>query len=68
MNFSAADKDKAIQFGDFISKHAQWSLSTSEAIILTKYLSWYNEIVQKIDAHILEVERVAEVRQNEPHT
>jgi hypothetical protein len=58
--FLSEDVTKAIAFGDFVKKHAKWSMSTEQAIELTKQLAWYNGLVRKIDEHVLELKRTFE--------
>lgn len=57
-HFLTEDKEKAIQFGQFLAKHATWNLSTQQACDLTKHLAWFNTLTAKIESHVFEVQKV----------
>jgi hypothetical protein len=55
--FLSEDVEKAKAFGNFISKHARWDMTTDEAIMLNRHLAWFNALVGKVNDHVLEVVR-----------
>jgi hypothetical protein len=64
--FLSEDVQKAKSFGEFISTKAKWDLTTSEAIILNKHFVFYNQIVQKIEDHVLELQKTYEKKEDTP--
>ena len=58
--FLSEDKEKSVQFFQFVIKHAKWDLSTAEAMDLNKHLLWYQGLVKKIEDHIFEIAKVHE--------
>lgn len=64
--FLSEDKEKSLQFFNFIIKNAKWDLNTSEAMDLNKHLLWYQGIVKKIDDHIFEVSKIHEAPEVKP--
>ncbi len=59
--FLSEDVQKAVAFGDFISKYAKWDVSTSDALQLNRHFIWYNSVVKKIEEHVLELQKVIEL-------
>lgn len=58
ITFTEDEVKQARLFGDFINKRATFSLDVNGAIDLYKHLVAFNQLIQKIDAHILEVKKV----------
>lgn len=58
--FLSEDVQKAKAFGDFISRCAEWKLSTADALNLNRHFAWYNTVVQKIEEHVLELQKTFE--------
>ena len=59
--FTEDDKQKAIDFLNFVTKHAKFKLTVTENIELFKLLNWaQTSLVPKINSNILEVKRVVE--------
>lgn len=56
--FLSEDKEKAIQFLQFVIKHSKWELSTQDAMDLNKHLIWYQGCIKKIEDHIFEIAKV----------
>lgn len=61
-SFTEKDKDNLIEFLNFISDKASFTLNTKETIKFYGLLAWaQKELVPKIDANILEVKAVKEM-------
>lgn len=63
--FLTEDVQKAKAFGEFIATKANWNLSTAEAINLNKHFIFYNQIVQKIEEHVLELQKTYEAKKED---
>jgi hypothetical protein len=50
------------QFGQLLVSKATLNLSIQDAMNLTKYISHMNSITRKIEAHILEVKRITQLK------
>lgn len=61
--FLSEDVQKAKAFGEFISTKASWNLTTAEAIMLNKHFIFYNQVVQKIEEHVLELQKTFEKKE-----
>lgn len=60
-NFTEQDKEKFVRFLNMIAKSAQFNFNTNEVIEYFKLLShMQQQLLVKIDSHILEVKRVVE--------
>lgn len=64
--FLSEDVQKAVAFGDFISKNAKWELTTGDALALNRHFIWYNSVVKKIEEHVLELQKVIEMPKDKP--
>jgi hypothetical protein len=64
--FLSEDVQKAKSFGDFITTKAKWDLTTAEAIQLNKHFIWYNQVVLKIEEHVLELQKTFEKKEDTP--
>lgn len=62
--FLSEDVQKAKAFGEFIATKAKWDLSTGEAIALNKHFIFYNQVVQKIEDHVLELQKTYEKKED----
>jgi len=63
--FKKVDKEKFIEFLNFIAKHAKFEINTQEVINYFKLLShMQTEILTKIDSNILEIEKVVEANKD----
>jgi hypothetical protein len=58
VHFLSEDKEKAVQFFQFIIKNAKWDVSTADAMELNKHLLWFQGCVKKIEDHVFEVAKV----------
>lgn len=65
-HFISEDKEKALQFFNFIIKHAKWDMNTAEAMDLNKHLLWFQGCVKKIEDHIFELAKVHEAPDMKP--
>lgn len=62
-HFSEEDKQKIIEFLNYVAKHAEFKMKTSELISYFKLLSYMQQtLIPKVDANILEVKRVIEAQ------
>jgi hypothetical protein len=60
-NFSTEDKQKVIEYLNFVAKKATFEMNTQEVIEYFKMLSFMQQtLLQKVDANILEVSKVVE--------
>lgn len=50
------------QFGQLLVSKASLNLTIQEAMSLSKYVSHMNTITKKIEAHILEVKRITQLK------
>lgn len=50
------------QFGQLLVSKASLNLTIQEAMSLAKYVSHMNTITKKIEAHILEVKRITQLK------
>lgn len=68
--FKKEDKDKVIEFLNFIAKKAKFDdLSIQDSIDLVKLLTFMQQtLLTKIDSNILEVVRVVEPKKEETST
>jgi hypothetical protein len=51
------------QFGQLLVSKATLSLTIQEALNLAKYVSHMNAVTKKIEAHLLEVKRITQVKE-----
>lgn len=59
--FTQDDKEKVIQFLNYVAKHANFNFNTSEVINYFKLLSHMQQVIlPKIESNILEIVRVVE--------
>lgn len=64
-NFTEEDKQKLIDFLNMTAKHAKFELNTQEIIDYFKLLSHMQQkILKKVDANILEVKRIVEMKED----
>lgn len=66
--FLSEDVQKAKAFGDFISRCAKWDLTTADALNLNRHFAWYNQVVQKIEDHVLELQKSFEKPKDDTST
>lgn len=65
-SFTEQDKEKIIEYLNFVAKHAKFNINTEEVINYYKHLSYIQStILPKINDNILEIQRVVEPDQNE---
>lgn len=58
-NFKDSDKQKVVEFLNFVANHATYQMTTQEAIKFYGLLSYMQkELLPKIDDNILEVKQV----------
>lgn len=63
-NFNEEDKKKVIEFLNTVAKHAKFEMNTEQVIAYFKLISHMQQVIlPKIDANILEVKRVVEVKE-----
>lgn len=67
-HFLSEDKEKAVQFFQFIIKQAKWDVSTADAMELNKHLLWFQGCVKKIEDHIFELSKVVEAPEIKPES
>lgn len=66
LNFNEEDKQNLIDFLNMTAKHAEFNLKTNELIRYFKLLSHMQQkVLPKIDANILEVKKIVEMKQEE---
>lgn len=58
ITFTDDDVKTLRAFGKLLTEKARMELTIPEALMLNRYLSAYNVVVQKVEAHVLEVKRV----------
>jgi hypothetical protein len=59
--FNQKDKEKFIEFLNFVAKHAKFELTTTEVIEYYKTLSHMQQVVlKKIESNVFEIQRVIE--------
>jgi len=54
-NFSKADIEQALKFGELITKHARFDVSVSELINVSRALVWFNSLPKKIESNVMEL-------------
>lgn len=65
--FNDKDKEKVIDFLNFVAQKAEFKMNTQEAIKFYGLLSFMQkELIPKIDENILEIKRVIEPVKQEP--
>lgn len=55
MNFTKADIEQALKFGELVAKHAKFDVTVHELINVSRALVWFNSLPQKIEANIMEL-------------
>lgn len=66
LNFTEQDKQKVVDFLNYVATHAEFTLKTQELISYFKLLAFMQqELLPKIDANILEIKRVIETPASE---
>jgi hypothetical protein len=64
--FTEKDKEKFVEFLNFVAKHAEFKLNTGELISYYGALSHMQQVMlPKIDSHILEIKKIVEADKNE---
>jgi hypothetical protein len=62
ITFSEEDVKLLQQFGQLLVSRAKLKLTIQDAMNLTKYISHMNNITRKIEAHILEVKSITQIK------
>lgn len=66
-NFSEEDKEKFVEFLNYVAKYAEFKLKTEDLIKYFKLLSHAQQVLlPKIHNHILEVKKVIEPPKEQP--
>jgi hypothetical protein len=54
-NFTKADIEQALRFGDLLTKYAKFDVSVPDLINVSRALVWFNSLPKKIEANVLEL-------------
>ena len=65
-NFTEQDSELCMKFGKFIGEHAKFNLSVPQLLEFHKMLVWYNSLMKKVDAHVMEVKSIRKMEKEEP--
>ncbi len=61
--FSNDELTKYIEFSRFVTKYANWSLSTAEVMKLNQLFANYEAVRKKIEASTIEVKQVVDLEE-----
>ena len=65
LTFTEEEVKKTADFVQFVYDHGKFELSTKQSLALTRFFGHMNELIKKMDSHIMELKRVVKKPEEE---